>query len=875
MSIIHVSAGQTCNGLVLEDDEMFIHNSGTVNRTTLNGGYIEVMPGGRANSTTVKSDGYMLVSSGGTANDVTVGRGGVLNVEGGTALNVYWCPCIGSVDVTDGGTLTLAGNYRGVYIGEEDELLSSAMKMTGKTLADGRSMCVIGGGFVDSTTVNGADLKVFSGGTAAHTTLDEWSRLAIYSGGSASRTTARETDLVVNAGGVTDGTVLNNSAFLTVYGSGIARNTTVSKGGSMILSGGTHAGRLSIADGAVVSVCNGGVLSFDISKLTAEAAAHVNDLSRITGSFNCTLNVTASQAKGTYTLAGGGAAGFNRSVTVYADQKKLGSIGVNGILRTDNNNQFTLRKIDDKLVVTVAGAGPDAPKVTASTTALTNKNVTLTATFSADSVEKVYSTDKNSWRAYTAPITVKSNGTYYFRARNEDGKASSVVAFEVSNIDKTPPDAPKVTASTTAPTNTSVTVKATFSGDSVKKQYSTDKSSWRTYTTALTVKDNGTYYFRGIDEAGNISQVAEYTVSNITGGAPKIKASTSKPTNRSVTLTADYDDNTEKKQYSTDGRRWKNYTKPLTVNVNRTYYFRGIDDEGNISEVASITVDNIDKAAPQAPEAVLNSTKPTRSGVTITLKFSEDSAIRQFSNDKKNWKNCSNTVTVNANGMYYFRGIDEAGNISRIKSIRVTNIDKIAPNAPKPKLRSSKVTDKFVTINGNFSKDSSTKQFSADSKTWKICDKKVIVDTNGVYYFRGIDEAGNISPVSSITVKNIADTSNNSWTGATKLEGTVWGALDTKLDNVDYYDVGSVAKLMLDMDKGKAKVTFCNKNRQEVAAKVRCADGTAREFSSLTLAAGNGMTDNITLSDLGDAIKYLRIESAANGSANYLLDKLA
>ena len=872
MSIIHVSSGQTSNGFVLEDDEMFIHNGGTVNRTTLNGGHLEVMPGGKANSTTVRSDGWMVVSSGGTANDVTVGKGGVLNVEGGTALNVYWCPCIGSVDVADGGILTLAGNYRGVYIGEEDELLSSAMTMTGKTLADGRSMCVIGGGRADSTTLKSADLKVFSGGTAAYAVADDWSRFTVYSGGTASRTTARETDLVVHAGGVVNGTVLNNSACLTVYRSGIASNTNVNKGGSLILSGGTHAGRLTIADGAVVSVCNGGVLAFDISKLSPDAAAHVNDLSRITGSYNRTLNVTASQAKGTYILAGG-ASDFKGSITIYADQEKLSSIGVNGIVRTSNNNQFTLMKTDDKLILLVAGGGPEAPKVTASTTEPTNKNVTITATFSADSVKKEYSKDQNSWRDYTQPITVKTNSTYYFRAINSDNKTSRVVTFEVTNIDKTAPEAPKVTASTTELTNKSVTVTANFSGDSVKKQYSTDNDTWKAYTAALTVTSNGTYYFRGIDAVGNVSKVTEYTVSNITTSAPKIRASTTKPPNKSVTLTADYNKNTAQKQYSTDGMRWKNYTKPIKVKVNGTYYFRGIDAAGNISDVGSITVENIDKTAPEAPVVSLSSTKPTNKSVTIKVQFSNDSAIKQYSTNKKNWLNCSDALTVSTNGTYYFRSIDAAGNISWARNIKVKNIDKVAPKAPTPKLTSTKITDKSVTIKGNFSKDSSTKQFSVDNKGWRSCGKTLTVNANGTYYFRGIDEAGNISGTAKITVTNIADTSNNSWAEATKLKGTIFGALDRKIDPVDYYNVGDVTRLMLDMEKGKAKITFCDKNRQAVAAKVRCSDGKDRVVESLTLVTGTD-TDQIALSAIGE-VRYLMIESMTNGSANYRLDKLA
>ncbi|MBO4492719.1 MAG: hypothetical protein J5944_15325, partial [Lentisphaeria bacterium] len=81
--------------------------------------------------------------------------------------------------------------------------------------------------------------------------------------------------------------------------------------------------------------------------------------------------------------------------------------------------------------------------------------------------------------------------------------------------DKTAPTKPTVSVSTTAMTNKSVTLTATFSSDSSKKQYSTDNATWKTYSKALTVKANATYYFRGIDAAGNISKVVSQKVSNI------------------------------------------------------------------------------------------------------------------------------------------------------------------------------------------------------------------------------------------------------------------------------------------------------------------------------------------------------------------------
>ena len=86
----------------------------------------------------------------------------------------------------------------------------------------------------------------------------------------------------------------------------------------------------------------------------------------------------------------------------------------------------------------------------------------------------------------------------------------------MKNIDKMAPKKPTVSVSTTAMTNGSVTLTATFSSDRSKKQYSLDNSTWKSYKSAgVTLKSNGTVYFRGIDAAGNISKVASQKVSNI------------------------------------------------------------------------------------------------------------------------------------------------------------------------------------------------------------------------------------------------------------------------------------------------------------------------------------------------------------------------
>ena len=189
------------------------------------------------------------------------------------------------------------------------------------------------------------------------------------------------------------------------------------------------------------------------------------------------------------------------------------------------NGEYTLRATDHAGNVTTQAVtvdfytgGPAAlPTVlsaTPDTTAPTNKNVTVTAAFSGNAAKKEYRIGSGNWVAYTGPVVMENNGTVSFRAGNAKGY-SDATEVVVNNIDRVPPEQPASEASTTAPTNQNVTVIAVFSDDSVKKEYSLDGQTWKAYGNGVTMQDNGTVFFRGIDAAGNVSPVESCVVANI------------------------------------------------------------------------------------------------------------------------------------------------------------------------------------------------------------------------------------------------------------------------------------------------------------------------------------------------------------------------
>ena len=540
--------------------------------------------------------------------------------------------------------------------------------------------------------------------------------------------------------------------------------------------------------------------------------------------------------------------------------------GLNEVSRSSEITTYTVSNIDK--------TAPTAPKLKASTTKPTNKNVTITATFSSDSAKKQYSTDKKSWKTYSTAVSVDKNATYYFRGIDAAGNISKAASIKVANIDKKPPAPPKVVVSNTKPTNKNVKLKTVFSKDSVKKQYSADNKNWKTCPPTVAVSKNGTYYFRGIDAAGNVSKVKTIKVTNIdktAPDAPTVKASTTAPTNKSVTIKATFSKDSAKKQYSLDNKKWQTYSKAVSTDKNATYYFRGIDAAGNVSKVTSIKVTNIDKVAPNAPKLKASTTNPTNKNVTITATFSTDTAQKQYSTDSKTWKNCSATVSVDKNGTYYFRGIDAAGNISKVTNIKVANIDKAAPDAPTVKVSSTAPTTAGVTVTATFSKDSVKKQYTLDGKTWQNYTGPLVLKTNEIIDFRGIDAAGNASAIKTATVNNIMDTANNKWENATEAPKHIFAAVSDPFDKVDYYDLSNVENLSIVMNSGKIKASFFDEYKQAVECSTYIGMNEVSD-STFTIAASEDPEKNSRFFDsISEEVKFLKIEAAASGTNGYCL----
>lgn len=255
----NVSSGESSNGIILENNSMTVFDGGTANNTTINsGGCLDISRGGVAKSTTVNSGGCLYVRS------------------GGTASIIEWTPCEGYVSIDNGAYVTFAKSLYGVYYGSTGQLLSHAKVMTSKYVnyigyKDEDEICesmfVMSGGTTNSTTIAGAYIKVWSGGTAINTIINArngheeefgWGGyLHVSSGGTAKNTTLNNGWLSVHSGGKASKVVINDFGELEVYYGGKADGIILNAGGNCQVDGGTVTiakwtpceGRISIDDG--------------------------------------------------------------------------------------------------------------------------------------------------------------------------------------------------------------------------------------------------------------------------------------------------------------------------------------------------------------------------------------------------------------------------------------------------------------------------------------------------------------------------------------------------------------------------------------------------------------------------------------------------
>ncbi len=274
---------------------------------------INVSSGCTADIITVNGNGELRICGGAFANGVTVNGGNLYIQENGSATNIVWTPCKGHVRVSEGGYVTFASEYSGVYYGSGNKLLSNETVMSGKTLGAGFEMYVMGGGTANKTTVNkgsklyvsdggiadsttlnsGGNLYVSNGGFANNTMLNAYGILDVCSGGTANKTSVNEDgELNVSCGGVAASATVNSGGFFYVFSGGTANRATVNAGGELNVSYGGTADNTAVNSGGTFNVDYGGTANYTT----------VNELAAIEFYSDSVANGLTVNAGGTATI---------------------------------------------------------------------------------------------------------------------------------------------------------------------------------------------------------------------------------------------------------------------------------------------------------------------------------------------------------------------------------------------------------------------------------------------------------------------------------------------------------------------------------------------------------------------------------------------
>ena len=258
---------------------------------------------------------------------------------------------------------------------------------------------------------------------------------------------------------------------------------------------------------------------------------------------------------------------------------------------------------------------------------------------------------------------------------------------------------------------------------------------------------NDTLGYSLVNNSGNLTIVIKDIMPP---AAPTITAvSSTTLTNQDVIISLSVDEKAVSSEYSLDGKTWYSFNDTVTAVDNGTYYFRSIDADGDVSEITTYEVTNIDKVAPTL-EITGNVTEWTNQDVTLTANAS-DGTVEYFNGS--DWV-AGEELIVTENGTYLFRVTDAAGNVTE-QSIIVDKIDKTAPDAPVATSNIREMTNGSVIVSAEFSIDTVKKEYSFDEKAWFTYTGEINFEENGIVYFRGTDRAGNISKTTIYEVANI------------------------------------------------------------------------------------------------------------------------
>ena len=744
------SGGTVSEGSVLSGGTLCLLSGASAADAVVNGGFMDVFSSGIAEDTVICSGGYVRVRDFGSAIGTLIESGASMYVHSSNGYaydtlisgfgRVYDGATMSKVTIASGGSFHL---WRGGILKDAEiqyggllDIRESSSILSGDLLVAGQLKIT----YDHKTDFSNADIVVDMSG---RTVTDTYSIVNLnYIG---------ETTISIKvADNQARGTYkfASNASLFTdtiTIGNGTKDFGTLTIGGAALEYG----------DYSYSLVQSGKYLNLTVTASQIPAPAVTADVTELTnGNVVLTAVFDEFSTVKEYRINGGTWKNYTGAVTVSENSKVE-------FRCKDAQNVYS-----DVSVYNVTNIDKVAPVITVTgNTERPARKVILTA--SADDGSSIlYSTDNASWNRYTAPVTVTANGTVFFKSTDAAGNTAQK-SVAVSNIDLTLPDAPAVTADVTAPTNGKVTLTIHFSDGVAKKEYSADKRNWQLCSGTVEAAENGTFYFREMDAAGNYSEISSYTVSNIDRAAPDIPAALNIVHSENKWY-LDWQDAADKGIAGTTGYYYR-YGQNSVLNGSGVFIETSRADITSLEEGRwYFQVQSVDAAGNKSPWTTVFETVIDRTPPVITLDANTETPLRSallsarvddgstimYSTDRVKWYEYTSTITVTDNGTWYFKSTDAAGNTAQ-NSITFTNIDHTLPELPVVVPDITAPTRNNVTVSVIFTANAVVPQYSTNGLRWYTYNAPITLTGNTTLYFREKNAAGEYSEIVSYTVSNI------------------------------------------------------------------------------------------------------------------------
>ncbi len=794
--------------MVTYNDSVKVYSSGTLTSsgtlisgaTLVSGGndFMSVSSGGTATDTTVNSGGSMYVSSGGMVNHVEVidYSARLIVSSGGTATNIT--ANNGWIDFAVASDTYVQGTYAGSAFEMKDAMISGYTLhgyvdiydggIASDTMINARyTLSVSSGGMANNTIVDSAgSLQIYDGGIANDTThLNAMisGGIRVFSGGIANRTIIdSEGRMYISHGGIVHDTLINEMGFLLVDNGGTANDTVINKWGSMhISSGGTALGTLVNQEG-FLAVSSGGTATIAFNPwqgtIDSSAGANITYLDRDASIYYLMPDSTGTAAicNKTNMLSDQ----FLAHVRVYDGGIVDNSTLIHGLMHISSGgiaNSMTITRTDFSGGIHIFDGG------SASNTIL-DWGGRMVVSSGGISISTIVNTAGNMnifYAGMAIDTTVNSGARLTITGR---GKHAGSLTLESGAV---------VSAFAGAVIDFTLSGRDT-SADALINNLSLISGA-PSYTVTIG-EEQGIGIYRLAEGAGNFAETI-----------------TVKTTDDTTLGELNIDNSLENGEFI--------YTLTL---VGEALNF---SIEKKVIDITIPTITNI-TATPSGW---------TNQSVTVTVSFADETelASSQYSFDKINWYDYTTGVTVSENRTVYFKATDAAGNISTAE-YTVSNIDKVAPNAPIASANVTTATNQSVTVSATFSNDSVKQEYSLDGQKWQSYISGVVMSANGTVYFKATDAAGNISTAEYMVsnIDKVAPVITLTGDNRTSLR---YASLSAKVDD------GS--KLYYSMD---------NANWQEYTGTVK-VNGNGTYYFRATDAAGNTGINSITFNNIRNVVK--------------------